>query len=120
MTRKLEQARELSSRPRRPDSRVSMAVFAYLKGEAASDCSKPKAVPAAGTSRLQARDVARAFDTARAVREYWVQPARKPALRPPARAALRDAEGHMRRNVLTHRTSPNSRSCRIRGEHDSD
>ncbi len=51
----------------------------------------PMSVPTAATARLQARDVARAFDAAHAARDYWSQPARKPALNPPPRI-LSDAE----------------------------
>jgi hypothetical protein len=51
----------------------------------------PIPVPPAATARLQARDVARAFDVAHATRDYWTQPARKLALNPPPRT-LSDAE----------------------------
>eukprot|EP01043_Picozoa_sp_COSAG02_P020594 COSAG02_NODE_1020_length_15166_cov_48.849671_7_plen_213_part_00 len=51
----------------------------------------PIPVPPAATARLQARDVARAFDVAHATRDYWTQPARKFALNPPPRT-LSNAE----------------------------
>ena len=60
--------------------------------------SLPMPVPLAATTRLEARHVARAFDKARATREFWSQPVRKPALRPPVRV-LSDAERRMRNDA---------------------